>query len=178
MEVEKRVLKPVAGISGEIAAYLAGLDEVRRRLRALVADLTDDELAARAFPSAHQIGNLILHIGEAEAGWIWRIVAGKELDDEAKKFVHWNDTMESGFAEKGYSAAQCLGRLNEISRRSREILAKFPDEDLDKFFHGTRSDGREFEASLRWIFVHLIDHESVHRGQISMLKRILRENAV
>ena len=176
MSIEKRILEPIAGFSGEIAFYLASLEELRGRLRRLAADLTRDELTARAFPSAHQIGNLILHIGETEAGWIWRTVQGQEPDEEAKEFVHWNDTTERDFGEKGYSAAECLERIDEVSRRSREILAKFTDQDLGKFFGDTRGDGQKFDVTLRWIFVHLIDHEAGHRGQISMLKRILRES--
>src|SRR5215213_661662 len=139
MEIEKRILEPVSGFSGELARYMESLEESRNRLRKAVADLTREELTARAFPTAHQIGNLILHIGEAEAGWIWQIVEEKELDEEAKRFVHWNDTTERDFAVKDYSATECLERIDEIRRRSRAILVKFSDADLDKFFAGTRS---------------------------------------
>ena len=174
MDVEKRILAPVAGFSDELAFYLGGLEELRNRLRKTVSDLTRDELAARAFPHAHQIGNLILHLGESEAGWIWQIIAGKELNEEEKNFVHWNDTTERDFSEKGYSAAECLERIDEISRQSREILSSFSDADLDKFFGYERDNGQKVEVTLRWVLVHLLDHEAVHRGQISMLKRILR----
>jgi uncharacterized damage-inducible protein DinB len=174
MEIEKRILATVAGFSGELAFYLGGLEELRNRLRQVTADLTVDELTVRAFPNAHQIGNLILHIGEAEAGWIQRIVAGKEPDDETKKFVHWCDTTETDYAEKGYSATQCLERIDKISQWSRENLSSFTDADLDKFY-GYDREGKRYEVTLRWVLVHLLDHEAVHRGQISMLKRILRD---
>jgi uncharacterized damage-inducible protein DinB len=175
MEIEKRILAPVAGFSGELAFYLGSLEDLRSRLRRLAADLTREELSARAFPAAHQIGNLILHLGESEAGWIWQIIAGNELHEEEKKFIHWYDSTERDFAEKNYSAAECLARIDEISRRSRVILAKFTDLDLDKFF-GYERDGKKVEVTLRWVLVHLLDHEAVHRGQISMLKRILRDS--
>ena len=175
MEVERRIVEPVAGFSGELGCYLSGLEELRARLRKTVSDLTNEELAQRAFPNAHQIGNLILHLGEAEAGWILQNVVEKEIDEETKKFVHWCDTTERDFAEKGYSAKECLERIDEISQMSREILAKFTDADLDKFFGYNRDDGKRIEVTLRWVLIHLIDHEAVHRGQISMLKRLLRE---
>ena len=178
MEIEKRILAPGAGFSGELAFYLGGLEELRNRLRQVTADLTVDKLTVRAFPSAHQIGNLILHIGEAEAGWIWQIIAGKDLSEEEKKFVHWNDTTERDFAEKDYTAAACLEIIDKISRKSREFLIGLTDADLDKSFYYTRVDGKKVEVTLRWVLVHLLDHEAVHRGQISMLKRLLRETRV
>jgi uncharacterized damage-inducible protein DinB len=178
MEIEKRMLAPVAGFSGELAFYLGSLEEIRNRLRQVTADLTVDELTARAFPNAHQIGNLILHIGEAEAGWIWQIIAGKELSEEEERFVHWNDTTERDFAEKAYSAAACLEIIDKISRKSREFLNGLTDADLDKFFGYKRDNVKKVEVTLRWVLVHLLDHEAVHRGQISMLKRLLREARV
>ena len=174
MEVEKRTLEPASGFSGELAFYLGSWEELRSRLRKTVSDLTDEELESRAFPSAHQIGNLILHIGESEAGWIWQIIDGQELSEEEKKLVHWYDTTERDFAEKGYSAKACLERIDRINSMSRRILSKFTDADLDKFFAYERDDKR-VEVTLRWVLVHLLDHEATHRGQILMLKRILRE---
>ena len=123
--------------------------------------------------NAHQIGGLLLHIAEAEAGWIHAIIPGKELDEETKQFVHWYDTMETDFAEKGYSAKDCIERIDKIGKRSREILAKFTDEDLEKLF-GYDRNGERREVSLRWVLCHLIDHEANHKGQIAMLKRLMR----
>ncbi|MDQ3063579.1 MAG: DinB family protein, partial [Acidobacteriota bacterium] len=107
--------------------------------------------------------------------WIHSIVAETELDEEAKRFAHWDDTTETDFAEKGYSAEDCIGIIDEISRMSREILAKFGDEDLERLFGFDKKDKR-IEVSLRWVLHHLIDHEATHKGQIMMLKRLLRES--
>ena len=175
MEIEKRILEPVSGFSREIGFYLSGWEKIRAELREVVSDLTVEELSKRVLPGAHQIGNLILHIGEAESGWIHEIVAGKELDDEAKKFAHWYDTTETDFAGKGYTAKECVEKIDKISQMSREILVEFTDKDLEKLF-GYDRNGKQIEVSLRWVLNHLIDHEANHKGQISMLKRLLREN--
>ena len=176
METVKRTLEPMAGFSREIGFYLSAWEKTRAELRKIVSDLTDEDLARRITPEAHQIGALVLHLGEAETWWIHSVVAERKLDEEAKKFAHMHDTTETDFAEKDYSAADCIERIDEISRRSREILAKLTDEDLEKIY-SYELDGKRVEASLRWIFCQLIDHEANHKGQISMLKRLLRDTS-
>jgi uncharacterized damage-inducible protein DinB len=175
METVKRTLTPLEGFSREIGFYLSSWEKSRAELREIVSDLSLEELAARILPGAHQIGGLILHLGEAESGWIHAIIAGKELDDEAKKFAHWYDTTETDFAEKGYGARECIERIDKIGEMSRRILAQFDDEDLERLFGYRRDSGERVEVSLRWVLHHLIDHEANHKGQISMLKRLLRE---
>jgi uncharacterized damage-inducible protein DinB len=175
MKVERDILEPMAGVSREIGFYLSSMEETRAELREAFSDLTSEELARRVLPNAHQIGGLILHIGEAESWWIHSIVAENELDEEAKRFAHWDDTTETDFAEKGYSAKDCIEKIDEISRMSREILAEFANEDLDKIFSFDRP-GKRVEISLRRVLHHLLDHQATHKGQIMMLKRLLRES--
>ena len=175
MKVERDILEPIAGVSKEIGFYLSGMEEIRAQLRKAVSDLTDEELARRITPKAHQIGALILHLGETESWWIHSVVAEKELDEEAKRFAHWDDTTEMDFAEKGYSAKDYIERIDEISRMSREILGGLRDEDLERMFGFDQKDKR-IEVSLRWVLHHLLDHEATHKGQIMMLKRLLRDS--
>jgi uncharacterized damage-inducible protein DinB len=175
MEIVKRTLEPFDSFPREIGFYLSGWEKIRAGLREIVSDLTGEELSRRVSPGAHQIGGLILHLGEAETWWIHSVVAEKELDEEAKKFAHLYDTTETDFSEKGYSAKDCIERIDKINAMSREILAKLSDDDLERIFAYERDDKR-VEASLRWIFYQLIEHEATHKGQIAMLKRLLREN--
>ncbi len=70
MKVERNILEPMAGVSKEIGFYLSGMEEIRAQLRKAVSDLTNEELARRIMPNAHQIGALILHLGENESWWI------------------------------------------------------------------------------------------------------------
>lgn len=175
MEITRRALNSPVGVAKEIGFYLSGIEKIRVQIREAIADLTTEELAWRAAPTAHQIGNLVLHIGEAEASWIHETVAERELSEEEQKFAHCLDTTERDYAEKNYTAAECIERIDEIGRRSREILARFVDEDLERCFGYERGE-KKFEASLRWILIHLIEHEATHKGQITMLKRLMRES--
>lgn len=176
MKIEKEVFEPVPDFPKEIGFYLSGMDEVRGQLRKAVADLSDEEISAKVLPSVHSIGQLILHIAEAEWWWIQCIVAERELDEEeAREKAHWDVLLDEDFASKNYSARFCIGEIDKISRWTRESLKKFTGRDLERFFGWDRRDGTRMEKSLRWILHHLIDHEAQHKGQILMLKRLLRE---
>lgn len=173
METDKRIIEPLEGFAREIGFYLSQWEKSRAELREIVADLSQDELTARLTPEAHQIGNLILHLGEAEASWIHSIVTGRDLTEEEKRISHWCDTTERDYAEKDYTAAECLERIDRISETSRQILKEFSDRDLERLINYERP-GRRVEVTLRWVLCHVIDHEAHHKGQIALLKRLMR----
>jgi len=76
MEVYKDVLEGPAGFSRELGCYIAGMEEVRAQLLKIIADLSDEELYARLVPGAHQIGGLLLHLGENDWWWICAVANG------------------------------------------------------------------------------------------------------
>ena len=176
MKIEQQTLTPVSGIAKEIGFYLSGLQEVREQLRETVEDLSNEEISAKVLPNTHSIGQLILHCGEAEWWWIQCVVAGKNLGDEAKKKAHWDILLDEDFVSKNYSAQYCLETIDDISNLTLETLKNFPNEDLGRYFGWDKNDGTRIEKTLRWILHHLIDHEAQHKGQILMLKRLLKEN--
>ena len=177
MSIESQSLKPVEGVAEQIGYYISGLREVREQLRDVVADLTVEETSAKLMPSTHSIGQLILHCGEAEWWWIHSVVSERPIDrEEAKQKAHWDVLMDENFAEHGYTAEFCVSEIDQISDWSLEVLAKLQDHDLGRLFGYENREGERIEKSLRWILHHLIDHEAQHKGQILMLKRLLREN--
>ncbi len=177
MTLPRDVLEPVAGLSREIGLLVAGLQEVRSQTVKCIEDLTPDELSRRVLPSFHQIGGLVLHLAETEFWWIQIVFAGKEITDEDRKRFHFDDTTETDFTLKKYGSDDCVRILNMAHERTIETLSDVSDESLDKLYRCPR-DEPEFESSLRWILHHLIDHESNHRGQIAMTKRLMRERTM
>jgi uncharacterized damage-inducible protein DinB len=174
MEVYKDVLEGPARFSRELGCYIAGMEEVRAQLLKIIADITDEELSARLVPGAHQIGGLLLHLGENDWWWICAIADGQEITDEVRREIYIDDTVETDFALKGLSTQDCIGILGRIRQKAIEALQKFTDDDLDKMIP-YETNGNRYESSLRWILHHVTEHEAGHRGQIAMLKRLLRE---
>jgi uncharacterized damage-inducible protein DinB len=174
MSISKDLLVPVAGLSKQIGYCLSTLEDSRARTVKVIEDLTEEELSQKYLPNLHQIGALVLHLGECEFWWIQTVWAGKELSEEDRKFSHFEDTTETDFALKGYMATDCITFLDNVHARSIETLSGFSDDDLDTTVPFERHNPR-FESSLRWILHHLTDHEANHRGQNSMMKRLMRE---
>ncbi|HYE66870.1 MAG TPA: DinB family protein [Pyrinomonadaceae bacterium] len=177
MSVERYILSPAPGVTPGIGFYLGALEEVREQLDQIVRDMSNDQIARRAVPGANPIGALVLHIGEAEWWWMQCIVAGHELTEEDRQAPYW-DVLDDpeGFAARGYSARYCLEVIGRIREQSRDLLARFSDEDLERIVRRQWRE-RTIEASLRWVLHHLVDHEAQHKGQILMLKRLLGADA-
>ena len=174
MNAQLKVLEPVAGLSREVGLMVAGLEIVRAQTNDLLSDLTAHELAVRFAPNANQIGGLALHLAECEFWWIEAGFAKKEISDEDRRFAHLYDTTETDFALKRYQAEDCIDVLAKVHSRTVQTLTECTDDDLDAVFvNDLHPSG--FRGSLRWILNRLIDHEANHKGQIAMMKRMIRE---
>lgn len=169
----RHILSPVAGFSPGIGFCLSGMEEVREQIREAIAGLAGEKLNCPAFPGAHSIGALVLHVGEAEWWWIQCVVSGHKLTEEDRRAPFW-DVLEQpdAFASRGYTAQFCLLEIEKIRNQTRQLLASFNDDDLEQISSFERK-GETHEQSLRWVLHHLIDHEAQHKGQILMLKRLM-----
>ncbi len=174
----RHVIEACEGLAPGVGLYFGGMEEVRAQLRETVADLPEELLARRAFAGAHSVGALVLHIGEAEWYRMNCVIEGREITDADREAVFWDalekerDGRES--VPAGMTARECLEEIDAQRARTRLRLASFADEDLERVFTKSRHDGPH-QLSLRWILHHLIVLEAQHKGQILMLKRLLKQ---
>lgn len=171
MENRKDIVEPLSGYSHHLGYYLGSLAKARAYTKEILADLTPAELARR-LPGMYSIGALTLHLGECEYYWIQEVAGERALSDEEMKWAHFFDTMEND-VDRGFTVEYCIGRIEDISAKTREMLKFHTDDDLEKVYLREYNDVRT-EITLRSILHRLIDHEAHHRGQISMIKRMIR----
>ena len=171
--MRRRLLTSHPGLATNIGYYLSGMEEVRGQLSAAVKTIPDDMIGKPAFLGAHSIGGLVLHIGEAEWFYMKMVVSGQELTDEVRNAPYWDilDDLER-VARNGYTAEFCLSEIEKIRNQTRDVLFSYNDKDLERIITFERR-GQATEYNLRYILHHLIDHESQHKGQIFMLKRLM-----
>ena len=171
--MRRRVLTPHPGLSTGIGYYLGGMEELRSQVVAAVKNIPEDQIGKPAFLGVHSIGGLLLHIGEAEWFWMQMVVSGHQLTEEDRKQPYW-DILEDveRVSRHGYTAEFCLLEMEKIRNQTRDVLFSYSDKDLDRIITYERN-GKTTEYNLRWILHHQIDHESQHKGQILMLKRLM-----
>lgn len=171
--MRRRVLTPHPGLSTGIGYYLGGMEELRSQIVAAVKDISDEKIGKPAFLGVHSIGGLVLHIGEAEWFWMQMVVSGHQLTEEDRRQPYW-DILEDveRVSRHGYTAEFCLREIEKIRNQTRDVLFSYSDKDLDRLITYERN-GKTTEYNLRWILHHQIDHESQHKGQILMLKRLM-----
>jgi uncharacterized damage-inducible protein DinB len=113
---------------------------------------------------------IIVHIAEAERGWIDNIVNGgpyEEMvvpaDDPSQG---WKSTVEAPDHD-------ALLDLLEKHHRSTQRWMEAPASELARDIPYTRPDGEVVHCTLHWVLDHVQEHEIHHRGQLNLYLRLL-----
>jgi uncharacterized damage-inducible protein DinB len=152
--------------AGERATLEAFLDHLRAEVKAKVRDVSDEDARRRLVPSATTLGGLLKHLQRVEASWFQHRldqVPAAELPPlqwladgpDGDFVVAADETVASLIA--GYDA-QCAV--------SRATAARFHLDDVVP--HPSLG-----HASLRWIYVHMIEETARHAGHADILREQL-----
>ena len=123
--------------------------------------LTDEQIWWRANSASNSIGNLLLHLSGNVRQWIvvglGGAVDGRDRDAE--------------FAQRdAIPPKELLGRLRETLREADQTLGSFdPERLLDQF----KIQGLEVSALAA--IMHVVEHFSMHTGQIILLAKMFTE---
>jgi len=134
--------------------FFSHWNQVRTDLIATIELFTDEELAIAPFAKSWPIGQIMLHIADAEDGWL-RYVVTQEITEWPNEY-----TLEN-FPDKA-SIIQVLG---EIHTRTLQFLHSLSLTDL----HQIIQTPWEAEFHLLWVLWHIIEHEIHHRGELSLI---------
>ncbi|MFW9920864.1 MAG: DinB family protein [Candidatus Thorarchaeota archaeon] len=155
-------------LSPRVAFLFSMMERVRNRLLRVVDDLPDEELDFT--PNARNIesiGTLLLHVAGVEWSWIFEDMDGEEMDYEKWKYAF---PLREGIPQLAGQGKQFyIDRLHDVRKEVRERLRNLDDASL----HHLVNLGHA-EVTIEWILFHLIEHESMHIGQISVLSRLYK----
>lgn len=127
---------------------------IRRGLVATIQSFEAGELSTAPFPGAWSAGQIMLHIANAEDGWLRHVVT--------HELPAWpEDYLLASYPDK----AAILELLEQIHARSLAYLARLTESDFTRRI--STPWGTELE--LGWIFWHIIEHEIHHRGELSLI---------
>jgi uncharacterized damage-inducible protein DinB len=132
------------------------------KIERCVAQLTEEQIWFRSNGACNSIGNLVLHLAGSSRWWAGEVIGGKPT----------GRVRQSEFDERGPVSTERLlatlrAAVTEVDRR----LAELPGETLLE----TRS-AHEQQATVLWCIYHIVEHFSMHTGQIlSMTKALVGE---
>ena len=117
--------------------------------------------------TAHQ---MILHIAEAERGWIHHVVDGGP--DEEWIAPHHDPARGWVTVVDAPDRAALLDRLETWHRATQRWFDR-PEAELGRVLSRTRDDGSIQRFTLHWILDHVQEHEIHHRAQLNVYLRLL-----
>jgi len=124
--------------------------------------LTDEQIWWRANPQSNSIGNLLLHLSGNVRQWIVCGVGGAQDDRNRDSEFAQRDTIPR---------EELLTGLKQTLSEADAALAKF---DAGKLLEQYSIQGCDVTALAA--IVHVVEHFSMHTGQIILLTKVLTEN--
>jgi uncharacterized damage-inducible protein DinB len=131
---------------------------VRKGLLKVLGMFEEDELHYQPYEGAWSVGEILLHIANAEEGW-FRYAVTKEFDE-------WpgNHTLDN---YPTFESIQAL--LIEIHNWTETYLSGLTQED----YYRDVSLPWDENIHLGWIIWHVLEHEIHHRGELSLILGLL-----
>jgi len=168
-KVVRRFIEPAPGFAGELGIWVASLDDVRRRTVEAVAGLTPDQLAWKPPGGGNSIGQLLRHIALVELDWVLTdLCRGEALPKTAPPIL----LLDGPMADPGPQSLEIFQAALDYARKETKTrLGRYGRDEIEtsRDFAG---DGARRVFNVRWILLHMLDHEAQHAGQILMVKRM------
>ena len=156
----KKELTPRVGL------LFSMMEKAREKLLDRVEDLTLEEMDySPAGRRVETIGTLLLHIAAVEWSWIFEDIGDTAMDYE--KWKHAFPLREDIDQLTKQGKEFYIKRLAKVRSEVFNWLKSIDDKELDRLIPLGDTD-----VSIEWILFHLIEHEAIHVGQISILSRM------
>jgi uncharacterized damage-inducible protein DinB len=131
---------------------------IRKGLLATLEKFQEDELHYKPFEEAWSVGEILLHIANAEEGW-FRYAVTREFDE-------W----PSGHTLENYPTFESIKiLLTEVHDWTETYLSGLKPEDYKQVFELPWDE----RVPLGWIIWHVLEHEIHHRGELSLILGLL-----
>jgi uncharacterized damage-inducible protein DinB len=138
------------------------LKQLESRIQDCLKRLSEEELWWRGSDESNAVGNLVLHLSGNVRQWILSGVAGepdtRQRDLEFAQFVGLSrEELSEHLADSVRRAVQVIRALPAARLRSRERLGV-----------------QGYETSVLEAIYHVVEHFSMHTGQIIYITKLLR----
>ena len=135
------------------------LDELSARIDTCLERLSEDQIWARGKESENAAGNLVLHLCGNVRQWIISNIGGQpDRRDRDSEFL----------ARSGVSKQELRDRLRATVKEALQVIGSVPAERLSD-----RLTIQGYEGSVLEAIYHVVEHFSMHAGQLFFLTKML-----
>ncbi len=128
---------------------------VRKELFETIEQFSGDELSFKPFKGSWSVGEIALHIAEAEDYWLTKVIKGEEV-------------IKPDLDARHPTRDQIINWLNFVHNKTLVFLNELKEEDLDRTYS---LEGSKY--SIYFMLWHVIEHEIHHRGELSLCLGLL-----
>jgi uncharacterized damage-inducible protein DinB len=153
-----------------LSTFYGGWEGVQRNLVKMIGPLTPEQLALRAAPHQWSIGMVAQHIVGNRVWWfqVWMGEGSPEL----APIAHWDPQDEA--EQLTLDAEELVAGLKSTWQMIQDALDRWIPADLGKVFSPpsamSEEEQRAFgELTRQWIIWHVLEHEILHAGEISLV---------
>jgi uncharacterized damage-inducible protein DinB len=150
------------------------LEDIRKVTLNGVSHLTKEQLFTPPIEGEYPIGAYLMHLCEADIGWL-QVISGTQVADEIKKRAYygiWYDVPKEKYAppKEPLEVNKYLDVMEITRKMFLDFISTIKDSELEDIITRKRGD-IERKYSKKWIIYHIIEHEAHTRGQMFMLIR-------
>jgi uncharacterized damage-inducible protein DinB len=158
----------------QIALFKWMLEDIRKVTLEGVSHLTKEQLFTPPIEGEYPIGAYLMHLCEADIGWL-QVISGNQVNNEIKKKSYygiWYDVPKEKFAPptEPPEVNEYLEALELTRKMFSDFISTIKDSELEENVVWKGRSG-ERSKSNKWIIYHIIEHEAHTRGQMFMLIR-------
>ena len=135
------------------------LSQLAGRIETCLGMLNDEQVWARGSENENAVGNLVLHLCGNVRQWILAGVGGRpDVRQRDAEFA----------ARAGMTVAELTARLRETVAEAGAVIAAVPAERMEE-----RLLIQKYEVSVMEAIYHVVDHFSMHTGQVIFATKML-----
>lgn len=169
-------LEPLPGFSPAVGLIAGLLEHVRAGTSELIRTLDVETLDRLFDPAANSIGALVAHIVALEVAT--QRAAFHQSNYSAEERVRWSSALQLGdharSSVRGYCAAEYVKWLNEVRTVTLDGMRIRDDTWLTSHIYSDSGKA----VTVLYLWVHLLEDEASHRGQMRWLLRRVRRPEV
>lgn len=165
-------IKEQTGFSPRVGELVSMLNYTRAVTLADVEGLSTEELDYLAEGQSNSIGALLMHVAAIE--FVHQVIAFENRDLTEQELDQWLVPLELGDRARneirGHSLDYYLDEFKKVRDRTLSLLESVDDSWL--YEEGQYDNGVTYNKYYLWF--HVVEDETSHRGQIRILKRMLK----